>query len=256
MPHHAVLRPSSTSTKLRVVFDASAKSSSGTSLNDLLMVGPPVQDSLFAILLRFRLCPYVLSSDLSKMYRQIRIDPDHSSFQRIFWREKPTDPLKVYGLSTVTYGTASAPFLATRTLVQLAEDEQKEFPIGAKLLKESFYVDDCLCGFETFPVLTKISSFRKLQRVFGFVLRFVDNCRRKDNRVVSDHLTIGELRRSLKALVRLAQHTSSIGSDFKRMERGDPCKQVQSLNPFIEDGVIRVGGRIQKSNLLTRPSIR
>ncbi|XP_055614980.1 uncharacterized protein LOC129761290 [Toxorhynchites rutilus septentrionalis] len=55
LPHHAVLRPSSSSTKCRVVFDASAKSSPADfSLNDVLMVGSVVQSDLFSIILRFR----------------------------------------------------------------------------------------------------------------------------------------------------------------------------------------------------------
>jgi len=55
IPHHAVLRPDSSTTKLRVVFDASAKSSSGVSLNNILMVGPTVQQDLILTLLSFRL---------------------------------------------------------------------------------------------------------------------------------------------------------------------------------------------------------
>ncbi|XP_058828108.1 uncharacterized protein LOC131688002 [Topomyia yanbarensis] len=55
LPHHAILKPTSSSTKLRTVFDASAKSSSGVSLNDLLMIGPAVQDSLLNIVMRFRI---------------------------------------------------------------------------------------------------------------------------------------------------------------------------------------------------------
>lgn len=58
MPHHAMLRSSSLTTKLRVVFVASAKSSNGTSLNDMLMNGGVVQDDLVSIVLRFRLHEY------------------------------------------------------------------------------------------------------------------------------------------------------------------------------------------------------
>lgn len=59
LPNHCVQAPSSTTTKLRVVFDGSAKSSSGVSINDVLMTGPTIQNDLIAILLRFRGCQYV-----------------------------------------------------------------------------------------------------------------------------------------------------------------------------------------------------
>ncbi|XP_015189924.1 PREDICTED: uncharacterized protein LOC107073743, partial [Polistes dominula] len=70
LPHHAVTKQSSITTKLRVVFDASAKSSSGLSLNDILMVGPMIQEDLFTILLRFRSHAFALTADIAKMYRQ------------------------------------------------------------------------------------------------------------------------------------------------------------------------------------------
>ncbi|GFW13521.1 DUF1758 domain-containing protein [Trichonephila clavipes] len=63
LPHHAVLRDSST-TKLRVVFDASAKSTSGYSLNDILMVGPRVQRDVYPILLSFRTFQIAVCADL------------------------------------------------------------------------------------------------------------------------------------------------------------------------------------------------
>ncbi|KAH9640193.1 hypothetical protein HF086_008429 [Spodoptera exigua] len=68
--HHAVLKQESESTKLRVVFDGSAPTTSGCSLNDILMVGPTVQDTLFSILLRSRQYKYLLTGDIEKMYRQ------------------------------------------------------------------------------------------------------------------------------------------------------------------------------------------
>ncbi|XP_055588815.1 uncharacterized protein LOC129741136 [Uranotaenia lowii] len=112
LPHHAVLRPNSTTTKCRVVFDGSAKSSpSGLSLNNVLTVGPVVQNDLFSIMLRFRKHRYVLTADIAKMYRQ------------------------VLQLTTVTYGTASAPFQATRCLIQLADDEGDKFPKAADILR-------------------------------------------------------------------------------------------------------------------------
>ncbi|GFW19135.1 DUF1758 domain-containing protein [Trichonephila clavipes] len=83
LPHHAVLRDSSTTTKLRVVFDASAKSTSGYSLNDLLMGGPRVQRDVYPILLSFRTFQIAVCADLEKMFRQIRISSEDTNWQRI-----------------------------------------------------------------------------------------------------------------------------------------------------------------------------
>lgn len=76
LPHHGVFREHSTTTKLRVVFDASAKTTSGKSLNDIQLIGPALQNDIFAILLRFRQYKYIACADVENMYRQILIQPD------------------------------------------------------------------------------------------------------------------------------------------------------------------------------------
>lgn len=120
LPHHAVIKEASTSTKLRVVFDASDPTTSGKSLNDCLLVGPTIQSELFDILLRFRQYPYVLTGDIVKMYRQVMIKPEYRPYQCVLWRINPDEPPTTFSLNTVTYGVASAPFLAIRSLQQLA----------------------------------------------------------------------------------------------------------------------------------------
>ncbi|XP_055604756.1 uncharacterized protein LOC129752988 [Uranotaenia lowii] len=157
LPHHAVLRPSSTTTKCRVMFDGSAKSSpSGLSLNNVLIVGPVVQNDLFSIMLRFRKHRYVFTADIAKMYRQVRVHPDDTGYQRIFWRENPKHPLQVLELTTVTYGTASAPFQATRCLIQLADDEGDKFPKAANILRHDCYVDDIMSGSDNIDDVIEI----------------------------------------------------------------------------------------------------
>ena len=69
LPHHSVRKENSLTTKLRVVFDASAKTSTGLSLNDALMTGPTIQDDLFTILTKFRKHKFVLTVDITKMYQ-------------------------------------------------------------------------------------------------------------------------------------------------------------------------------------------
>ncbi|XP_058828427.1 uncharacterized protein LOC131688257 [Topomyia yanbarensis] len=149
MPHHCIERPDSVTTKLRVVFDASCASDTGLSLNDTLLVGPVVQDDLYSMLLRFRLQRFAIVADLEKMYRQVWIHPSDRHLQRILWRDSADETVRAFELLTVTYGTASAPFLATRCLQQLAEDGKSQYPKAAKVLVKDFYIDDLLCGVTT-----------------------------------------------------------------------------------------------------------
>lgn len=146
IPHHYVLKPDSTTTKLRAVFDASAKTSSGYSLNDLMYAGPTVQSELFSILVRFRLPRFVFTTDIEKMYRQILIHQDDKKYQIILWREDPSSPIRYYQLNTVTYGTRAAPYLATKCLQKIASENEIDHPLGAQILKDCFYVDDGLGG--------------------------------------------------------------------------------------------------------------
>ncbi|UYV73041.1 hypothetical protein LAZ67_10001650 [Cordylochernes scorpioides] len=138
IPHHCVFQEQSTTTKLRVVFDASCKTSNGKSLNDFLLVGPKLQQDIFNILIRFRTRPIAFSGDIEKMYRQVRIDSRDCDFQIILWRKNPSEPLFDYRLLTVTYGLSCAPYLAMRTLHQLARDKVSTFPTQLKKLHVIF----------------------------------------------------------------------------------------------------------------------
>ncbi|XP_058448762.1 uncharacterized protein LOC131428735 [Malaya genurostris] len=150
LPHHAIFRLSSSTTKIRVVFDASAKSSRAEkSLNDVLQVGATLKSDIFSILLRFRKHQVVFTADITKKYRQIRVIPEHTRFQRIFWRSNPDDPLRILELTTVTYGTSAAPYLATRCLMQLCEDEGDSFPLAERIIRLDCYVDDVISGANT-----------------------------------------------------------------------------------------------------------
>ncbi|XP_055591098.1 uncharacterized protein LOC129743154 [Uranotaenia lowii] len=146
LPHHAVVKDSSTTTKVRVVFDGSARTDTGFSLNDCLLKGPTIQDSLLTLLLRFRKHEVALVGDVEKMYRQVRLHSDDTLLQRIFWRFSKHDPLDIYELLTVTYGLTPSSFLATRCLQQLAQDEGINFPRAKQVIENDFYVDDCITG--------------------------------------------------------------------------------------------------------------
>ncbi|XP_035229448.1 uncharacterized protein LOC118201452 [Stegodyphus dumicola] len=157
-PHHAVYRPEKTSTRLRVVFDASCKSSSGYSLNSILLNGGTIQEDLFSIVSRFRKHRFAFSADIKQMYRQILIHPSQRNLQRIVWKPSREAPVQVYRLRTVTYGTTSAPFLAMRTLKALAADEQDYFPRAAAVTSTDFYMDDILTGGNTLEEAKELQS--------------------------------------------------------------------------------------------------
>ncbi|XP_043062850.1 uncharacterized protein LOC122319531 [Drosophila yakuba] len=138
------MKEKSFTTKLRVVFDGSAATSTG--LNDVLMAGPVIQPKVFHILIRFRSHPVAVTGGICKMYRCVRVSLEDSSLLRIVWRDSPIDDLQVYKLDTVTYGTKPASFLSVRAMHQLSIDEQAAFSIGSEILRRDFYVDDLISG--------------------------------------------------------------------------------------------------------------
>ncbi|XP_055908683.1 uncharacterized protein LOC129943342 [Eupeodes corollae] len=171
LPHHAVIKESSSTTKLRVVFDASFKTSSGVSLNDAMLVGPALQQNICDIMLRWRLYKYTFTADIEKMYRQILIAEQDKNYQLILWRKNSEDLIKVYRLNTVTFGTAAAPFLAIRTLQKLAEDNS-ENQLVANMIREEMYVDDLISGGNTIEeAKEKIQQIRSTLETAGFYLR-------------------------------------------------------------------------------------
>lgn len=164
-PHHGVL----SSGKFRVVFNASAKTTSGTSLNETQLTGEKLQKDLFLILINFRKFKIGITADIEKMYRQVLIHPDDRKYQKILWRPEEGEPVRVYELKTVTYGHTCAPHCAIRALVQCADDNEKQYPMGARLIKENFYVDDLLAGADNEHEVSQIKTeLTNVLRLGGF----------------------------------------------------------------------------------------
>lgn len=156
LPHHGVYRESSLTTQLRVVFNASATTTSNYSLNDIQYVGPILQNDVFSVLLRFRQYRYVVCADIQKMYRNIGIHLDQRDLQLIVWRSSRNDALRIYKLNTVTYGTASAPYLSIRCLHQLASECNNKRV--AQVITDDMYVDDVLTGDDQLDNLLDICN--------------------------------------------------------------------------------------------------
>lgn len=149
LPHHDVHKQESSTTKLRVVFNASSKTSSGYSLNDLMETGPKLQKDIQNLLIQWRFFKYVYSADCEKMYRMILLHNDDQNLQKIVWKNRSNNKLQEYKLCTLGYGVKASPYLALRTMQQLAQDEASNYPVAAKILKNNFYIDDLLAGNNT-----------------------------------------------------------------------------------------------------------
>ena len=146
LPMYGVHKESSSTTKLRVVFDASAKTSTNASLNDLLAVGPTLHPTLDKILIKFRTYHVAMCGDISKMYREVLLSPPDRQLHRFLWHPQPDQPIRDYCMNRVTFGVASSPYLAVRILQQAAEDFGAHSPIASWHVNNSFYVDDLLGG--------------------------------------------------------------------------------------------------------------
>ena len=172
LPMHSVIKLSSTSTKLRVVFDGSAATTSGVSLNHSLHVGPTIQATLSDTLLKFRSYPIALNADISKMYREVKLCSADRDLHRFVWREDPASPLKDYRMTRVTFGVSASPFLAVRTLHQTADDHGGDYPRVTQHIKQSFYVDDFLGGADsTEEAIQLFHNLRRILQKGGFDLR-------------------------------------------------------------------------------------
>ncbi len=135
--------------RTRIVFDSSAKHH-GVSLNDMILPGPKLQNSLFNVLMRFRRYPVAVACDIREMYLQIRIPTDDRSYFRFLWRDLESERRPdVYEFERVVFGDASAPFRAQFVARENAQCHKEAFPLAAETVIKSTYMDDSLDSTRT-----------------------------------------------------------------------------------------------------------
>ncbi|XP_064629292.1 uncharacterized protein LOC135488580 [Lineus longissimus] len=172
LPHHAVVREDKSTTKTRIVFDASARDKHGVSLNDCLHQGPALQPSLVAVLLGFRMNNIALMADVKKMFLQIKIREEDRDVHRYLWRDGNSDwPPEIYRMNRVTFGVNASPFLAIATVKHHTRRLEKVYPQAAREIQDNMYVDDCLSGAAGVPqALDLKTDLKDLMRDGGFDL--------------------------------------------------------------------------------------
>ena len=147
--HHEVLKPESSSTPLRIVFNSSA-SYMGQKLNDFWAKGPDIVNSLIGVLFRFRQDNVAIVGDISKMYHTVKISELDEHTHRFVWRDLDTNrPPDQYVLTTVTFGDRPSGTIATLALRHTAERFGGEFPVVQDMIINNTYVDDILYSTDT-----------------------------------------------------------------------------------------------------------
>ncbi len=158
LPHLSVLRLQHSTTKVRLVFDASAEDHTGYSLNDSLMQGPNVfQQELADVLLRIRNGRYCLQGDIKKMYLMIIIHRDDRSWLRFLWK-KPGEsgPPRVYQKTVLPFGLNCAPYIACAVVAKHIRKNSGRFPLAAGLLGSGLYMDDVLIADHEEELLIRV----------------------------------------------------------------------------------------------------
>ena len=194
LPHHAVMQQDKQTTKLRIVYDASAKCD-GPSLNECLYTGPKFDQSILNILLRFRTQQVALTADIEKAFLMVSMSQNDRDVLRFLWVDdikKDPPELCTLRFARVVFGISSSPFLLNATIQHHLESHASSFPELVKRLSRSIYVDDIISGAGNEEDAYQLYAESKdLLRHGGFNLRkFVTNSSRLQERIDESELKV------------------------------------------------------------------
>ena len=182
LQHHAVIQREKQTTKLRIVYDASARTKA-VSLNDCLHTGPTFGQNIMDIFLRFRSHKVALAADIEKAFLMISMAERDQDALRFLWVDdviKAIPNVVVLRFTQVAFGVSSSPFLLNATVKHYLERYCTEDPSFVNQFLQSIYVDDVAYGEDDDAAAFKLYRCSKLRLAEGgFNLRkFVTNSRR------------------------------------------------------------------------------
>lgn len=172
LPHHPEFNPNKPG-KTRVVFDCAAKFG-GMSLNDQLVSGPDLTNSIMGVLTRFCQEQVALAADVEAMFHQVRVSPDdYDAFRFLGWPDDDLDQEPVdYRMEVHLFGATSSPACSSFALRRTAEENIGKFGEDVvKTVMKNFYVDDCLKSVgSSAQAITLATQLRELLSRGGFRL--------------------------------------------------------------------------------------
>ena len=177
LSHFGVVRKDSETTKLRIVFDGSAKSEGEQlSINDYLENGPNLIPPIFEIVTKFRSYPIAIVSDIEKAFLQISIEEKDRDALRFLWYRIPEDgqePKLIHlRFRRLVWGLKPSPSILGHVINEHLEKFENVEPQVVQLLKRQLFVDDFVGGAKTVQEGLKIySTSKKIMESGGFNLR-------------------------------------------------------------------------------------
>ncbi|XP_048485574.1 uncharacterized protein LOC125490430 [Plutella xylostella] len=186
LTHFAVFNPKKK--KIRLLHDAEAKSH-GRSLNDMLLTGPDLLQSLPGVVMRFRQHPYAISADIKGMFMQIRIKECDRDSLRFPWRgDRREGTPDEYRMTSVIFGESSSPCTALFIMNRNARDFADTHPVAVRAIEKNHYMDDYLQSFTSVGEAQHVTkTVDEIHRQAGFELRgWASNERRVLRHLMTD----------------------------------------------------------------------
>ncbi|CAL1299199.1 unnamed protein product [Larinioides sclopetarius] len=205
LPHQVIIKKESLTTKLRIVFDASAHEVGQFSLNDCLFQEVNLNPNIFDLLTSFRLNKIAVLNDVEKAFPQISLAPGDKDVVRFLVASDKND-FKVYRFNRVIFGVNASPFLLAATIKTHIEKYVEQYPDTIRILDESFYVDDLVAGEDTVESAFDLSkTAAKMMNEAGMNLRITNNAdlRKLWDLEHFDHLTFNDLDNQLHRVLGL-----------------------------------------------------
>lgn len=157
MPHKPVVRKDATTTKIRMVFDASAKPNPlSASINECMHTGPPLQPHLWDILIRARMHNNILLADIQKAFHQISIkENDRDAFRFLF---NINGKQEEFRFTRVPFGAEASPFILGATLQHHYNQQPSEYEETVQILRDNTYVDNLMMTSDDVDGLEKFKA--------------------------------------------------------------------------------------------------
>ena len=163
LPHRPVIKENRSTTKVRIIYDASAVGKGGKSLNEFLEQGPNLFPNLTGLLLRFRKGKYVVTADVEKAFHQVAVASEDRHYLRFLWKE--VDSLVSYRFARLPFGLVCSPYLLGGIIKLHLLSVLDSHPQLVNTLQDSIYVDDLLVAVDSEEEC--IALFREAQEVFA-----------------------------------------------------------------------------------------